>query len=57
MKINELGKMLNISCANIRFYEKEGNSCPVWCSDNKEVWCLLGSGHTAVDINSILEDL
>jgi len=24
MKINELGKMLNISCANIRFYEKEG---------------------------------
>lgn len=39
------------------FYGKDDYFCPVWRSSNKEVWCLIGPGHIAVDINSILEDL
>jgi len=43
MKINELGKMLNISCANIRFYEKEGLLNP----ERKD------NGHREYDENEI----
>lgn len=39
------------------FYRRPGLRCPVWSNDNKETRCLIGSGHVAVDIDSIMEDL
>lgn len=38
-------------------YAENGYSCPVWLSDRKEVWCMIGPGHIAVSINKIMEGL